>query len=377
MVTTLLLIGDDFPTREHIAALLRRDGHRVIVTNREQSLPSLCKKNAISAIGYVPLLWGKEEIAAITSWHEQFPDTPFYLFGSFSGEIPSYVTLIAPPYRLTQLEPIFPLQKKKRHPRFFPNKRVVAKSASLQQLLVLAEKVAPTRAHVFLSGESGVGKEVLAQEIHRLSHTESPFIKVNCPAIPESLAESLFFGHEKGAFTGAYESKKGYFEMADEGTLLLDEISEIPHSLQAKLLRVTQDCELTRIGGSHPIQVDVRIISTSNRDMSELVNQRILRQDLYYRLNVIPLFIPPLRHRPEDILPLAEYFIAQIAWTNGLLEKVLSQAAEERLCEYDWPGNVRELGHVIERAMILHEGSTMEASHLQFHPFSLQPTFRT
>ncbi len=210
-----------------------------------------------------------------------------------------------------------------------------------------------SNASVFIHGESGTGKEVIAHAIHNHSHRAgNPFIKVNCAAIPETLIESEFFGHEKGAFTGASARRLGRFELANTGSLLLDEISEIPHSLQAKLLRVTQEKEFERVGGTHPIKVDVRLISTSNRDIRELIGKKFMREDLFYRLNVVPIYIPPLRERKEDIIPLSEHFVKQLCRENNRKSKQLTNDAKKLLLDYSWPGNVRELQNVIERAIV-------------------------
>lgn len=188
---------------------------------------------------------------------------------------------------------------------------------------------------------------------------QGPFIKVNCAAIPESLIESEFFGHEKGSFTGANAKHIGRFELAHEGTLLLDEITETPLNLQAKLLRVTQQQEFERIGGTKTVKVDVRLISTSNRNIKEMIEQKILREDLYYRLNVIPIYLPPLRERKEDIVPLAEHLLVKITQDNHKNKKKLSEEAKKKLLKYEWPGNVRELANILERAVVLSKDATI------------------
>jgi two-component system, NtrC family, response regulator AtoC len=239
--------------------------------------------------------------------------------------------------------------------------QIVGESPAMQEILAVVKRVAASNASVFIHGESGTGKEVIAHAIHNLSHrSNKPFIKVNCAAIPETLIESEFFGHEKGAFTGASAKRLGRFELANHGSLLLDEISEIPHSLQAKLLRVTQEREFERIGGTNPIKVDVRMISTSNRDIHELIENKYMREDLFYRLNVIPVYIPPLRERKEDIIPLSEYFVMQLCQENNRRIKELTAEAKKLLMDYPWFGNVRELQNVIERAIV-----TMKSDNLK------------
>lgn len=247
-----------------------------------------------------------------------------------------------------------------------PAKRqVIAESAAMQHVLKEIEQVAKSQANVFINGETGTGKEVIAHLIHHHSSRASkPFIKVNCAAIPDTLIESEFFGHEKGAFTGAANKRLGRFELANGGSLLLDEITEIPLSLQAKLLRITQEQEFERIGGNKSIQVDVRLISTSNREIKEAINNKILREDLYYRLNVIPIYLPPLRERLEDIVPLAQYFIELACRNNCLEKKTLSSSAQEKLLHYRWPGNVRELASIIERTLIMYPGQIINAENI-------------
>jgi two-component system response regulator AtoC len=241
----------------------------------------------------------------------------------------------------------------------------VAASPVMKKIVAEAEKIAKTNANVLITGESGTGKEVIAQLVHTFSQRAArPFIKVNCAAIPETLVESEFFGHEKGSFTGAVALHKGRFELASGGSLLLDEITEVPVNLQAKLLRAIQEQEFERIGGTRPIKVDVRIISTSNRDMPESLAKKKIREDLYYRLNVMPIHIPPLRDRKEDILPLARFFIQKLAQENHAPAHTLSPAAEKALASYSWPGNVRELANVIERAIVLNTSGIIEPGEL-------------
>jgi two-component system, NtrC family, response regulator AtoC len=235
---------------------------------------------------------------------------------------------------------------------------LIGDSEPIRQLRQMILKVAPTEATVLISGENGTGKEMVATEIFRASgRAGAPFIKVNCAAISETLIESEFFGHEKGAFTGASEKREGRFELANRGTILLDEISEVSLKLQAKLLRVLQEREFERVGGSRPIPVNVRVLATTNRHLEKLVKQNEFRQDLFYRLNVFPIVVPPLRSRKEDIRALAEAFLKRITQRTGIASPKLTEEALAILEQYDWPGNVRELQNVIERAVILSEPS--------------------
>jgi len=243
--------------------------------------------------------------------------------------------------------------------------QLIAQSDLMKKILSDVSKIAASNASVFISGESGTGKEVIAHAIHFQSpRSENPFIKVNCAAIPAPLLESEFFGHEKGAFTGAINKKLGRFELADKGTLLLDEISEIPLELQPKLLRAIQEMEFERVGSMRPTKVDVRFISTSNRAMKEAVEQKIFREDLYYRLNVVPIHLPPLRDRKEDILPLAAYFLERLCTENRKQSKRLSSESKEKLLAYHWPGNIRELANVMERAVVMNPSELLYPEHL-------------
>ena len=238
----------------------------------------------------------------------------------------------------------------------------IARDPASQRLLELAARVAASEATVLITGESGVGKEVLARFVHRRSaRAGGPFVAVNCAAIPENLLEATLFGYEKGAFTGASAPHAGKFEQAQGGTLLLDEISEMPLALQAKLLRVLQEREVERVGGKKPIPLDVRILATSNRDLQAEVQAGRFREDLYYRLHVFPLHVPPLRSRPLDIIPLAQRVLQRAGQGRALS---LSPAAEAGLTAYSWRGNIRELENVMQRATILASGAVIEPEHL-------------
>ena len=244
----------------------------------------------------------------------------------------------------------------------------VGESQALQHVLRQVELVAPTDAAVLITGESGTGKELVARAIHdRSARKGRALIKVNCSAVPDTLFESEFFGHVKGAFTGALAERPGRFEMADHGTLFLDEIGEIPLPMQAKLLRVLQEGEFERVGDTRTRHVDVRILAATNRDLKQEVEAGRFREDLYYRLSVFPLHIPPLRERPEDIPKLASHFIAQSATRMNRRAPRLTQAALSQLAAHHWPGNVRELQNVVERAVILSQGRTLDI-HLQPSP---------
>lgn len=243
--------------------------------------------------------------------------------------------------------------------------RIVYESPVMKKIMEDVLRIAKSNASVFISGESGTGKEVVAHAIHYNSlRAQRPFVRVNCAAIPDTLIESEFFGHEKGAFTGANTKRIGRFELANGGSLLLDEISEIPSSLQSKLLRVVQEQEFERVGGTKLVKVDVRLISTSNQDMKKAVAEKTFREDLYYRLNVVPVYLPPLRERQEDIIPLAEYFLEKFCIENHKPKKQLNPNAKKKLLSYHWPGNIRELANIVERTVVMDFDKNIEPEHL-------------
>ncbi|MBL8861973.1 MAG: sigma-54-dependent Fis family transcriptional regulator [Planctomycetes bacterium] len=244
---------------------------------------------------------------------------------------------------------------------------IVAASARMVETIAAAQRLARSKGTVLVTGESGTGKERIAHLIHQSSPRRGgPFIRVNCAALPDALLESELFGHERGAFTGAHKAKEGRFELADRGTLLLDEIGEIPLPLQAKLLRVLEEEEFERVGGTHTLKVDVRIVATTNRDLAAEVRAARFREDLYYRLHVLPIVVPPLRERPEDVVPLATHFATLFAREHGLDTPVFTDAALDRLRAWSWPGNVRELENVVQRAVVMLRHSRIDVDDVSF-----------
>lgn len=243
---------------------------------------------------------------------------------------------------------------------------IVARSAAMQEVLATVERVAQTNATVLLGGESGVGKDMIARAIHQHSRrVNGPFIKINCTAIPENLLESELFGYEKGAFTGAAAAKPGKFELADNGTIFLDEIGDMPGSLQAKLLRVLQEREFERLGATRTTRVDVRVVAATNQDLRAALEQGTFREDLYYRLNVVPISIPPLREHKEDIPYLVDHFVTRFGAGAGKGIQGITPAAMKMLTDFHWPGNVRELENIIERAVVMARGPEIDVEDIR------------
>jgi len=252
---------------------------------------------------------------------------------------------------------------------------IIGTSEKIVEVLGMIAQVAPVDISVLITGESGTGKEVMARAIYKHSkRSNNPMVIVNCGAIPEGIIESELFGHKKGSFTGASEDRKGYFEQANKGTIFLDEIGEAPLSIQVKLLRVLQDKEFKRVGENKNIKIDVRFISATNQNLLELVKKKIFREDLYYRLNVIPVGLPPLRERKEDIPILAEGFLKRFTESNNRKIKGFTPEAMESLERFNWPGNVRELENAIERAVVLESSNVIQAKSL---PESVTALFKT
>ena len=258
------------------------------------------------------------------------------------------------------------------------SKDIITQDANMQHLMEIARSVAPSKACILIQSESGTGKELLAKYIHKHSdRVDGPFVAINCAALPENLLESELFGHKKGAFTGAINEHRGKFEQANTGTILLDEISEMPLSLQAKLLRVLQEYTVDRVGGAETIPVDVRVIATTNRVLLECVENETFREDLYFRLNVIPMELPPLRERKGDIKVLADYFVNKYAKINNKTAPVIAEDVYALLMNYNWRGNVRELENIIERAVLLSDGKIIQVNNLLMNPVSINRAAKT
>jgi two-component system response regulator FlrC len=277
------------------------------------------------------------------------------------------IDYIIAPVEKEQLKLILAKLKLKNKKIFSHYREFITRNQKMQSVLKIVESAAKSRSTVLIRGESGVGKELIARMIHEKSNRHNaPFVAINCAALPETLLESELFGHEKGSFTGAISTKQGKFEIANNGTILLDEITEMAFPLQAKLLRVLQEREIDRVGGKDTIKIDIRVIATTNRNMKEFIKEKKFREDLYYRLNVIPIIIPPLRERLDDIPILAEYFIKKHCELNSIPEKKFNKNALEKLSSYHWPGNVRELENIVERAVIICPNKTIDPDYILF-----------
>jgi len=369
-MSRILVVEDDAALREALTDTLELAGQSVVAAPDGEAALALLGRETVDMVlsdVQMPGMDGHELLRRVKSVR---PGIPFILMTAY-GQIDRAVEAMrdgAADYLPKPFEPDRLLAVVARYLPAPGDKRageVVAEDPRMRAVLDLVDRVAATDATVLLTGESGVGKEVVARHLHEHSaRRNGPFVAVNCAAIPENLVESTLFGHEKGAFTGAAGSHAGKFEQAQGGTLLLDEVSEIPLNVQAKLLRVLQERMVERLGARAATPLDVRVIAASNRDLAAWVRDGQFREDLYYRLNVFPLEIPPLRERRADILPLARHFLKAYAGMVGRDGFSLSKAAEAELTGYPWPGNIRELGNVVQRAMILAAGSRIEPENL-------------
>jgi len=366
----ILVVEDDAALREALMDTLELSGYAAhAAADGEQALAWLEKSNPGLVLSDVQMP-GMDGHTLLRTLKARWPQVPVLLMTAY-GQIDLAVQAMregAADYLPKPFEPDRLLAAVARHYRSGAEAQdgeVVAEDAATRVVLDLARRVAATEASVLLTGESGVGKEVFARFIHQHSkRAAGPFVAVNCAAIPENLLESTLFGHEKGSFTGAASAQAGKFELASGGVILLDEVSELPLNLQAKLLRVLQEKEVERVGGRTPIKLDVRVLATSNRDLAAWVAAGHFREDLYYRLNIFPLEIPPLRQRRADIAPLARYFLKRHEGVVGRAGFTLSGAALAELTGYGWPGNIRELANVLQRAMILAPGAEIGCEHL-------------
>ena len=366
----LLIVEDDRDLRDALCITLELAGYLVTPAADGSEALAAMQRHPVGLVISDIQMQPMDGIGLLREIRQHFPEVPVVLMTAY-GDIENAVAAMragASDYLAKPFEPASLLQLVERYRRrdVQPDDAgVIAADSKSVALLAMAQRVAGAATTVLLTGESGCGKEVLARYIHRHStRADRPFVAINCAAIPDNLLEATLFGHERGAFTGANQAQPGKFEQAQDGTLLLDEIAELPLPLQAKLLRVLQEREVERVGGKKAIALDIRVIATTNRDLRAGVAAGTFRADLFYRLNVIPLHIAPLRERPADIVPLARSFVARHAKAQGRPLVRLSAAAEERLLAHAWAGNVRELENVLQRAVILSAEELIAAEQL-------------
>ena len=376
----ILVVEDDLNLREAVCDTLELAGQSVVsAAGGEEALRLLDAQSVALVVSDVRMM-PMDGITLLKEIRNRYPHLPVVLMTAFADVDRAVEAMRAGAcdFLLKPFEPKALLEHVARYrlPEAMDDDRVIASDEASRNLFSLATRVAQTDTTVLLTGESGVGKEVVARYIHNHSARRAgPFVAINCAAIPDSLLEATLFGYEKGAFTGAQQAQAGKFEQAQDGTLLLDEVTEMPMGLQAKLLRVLQEREVERVGGKKPVPLNIRIIATSNRDMAEAVAKGVFREDLYYRLNVFPIAIPALRQRPDDIVAIARHFVAEHGGRFGRTGMSLSPEAEAALSAHAWPGNIRELENVIQRALIMAPGNTIgpEALNLLARPAESSP----
>ena len=363
----ILVVEDDDALRDALLITLEAAGHRATGADGGPAALTVLAREPFSMVVSDLRMDPMDGLTLLGEIRNRHPALPVLLMTAF-GDVDKAVAAMRGGACDFMLKPFEPKTLIEQIARYAvpppPADGVIAADPKTRETLLIAARVAKTDATVLLTGESGVGKEVFARYIHEQStRARGPLVAINCAAIPDTLLEATLFGYEKGAFTGAQTAQAGKFEQANGGTLLLDEISEMPLGLQAKLLRVLQEREVERVGGKKPVALDIRVLATSNRDMGNEVRNGRFREDLYYRLNVFPLEIPALHQRPGDILPLARHCLARQAAASRRAAR-FAAAAEARLLAYAWPGNVREMENVVQRALIMTAGELIEADSL-------------
>lgn len=381
----VLIADDERGTREALARFLRPNYEVTLAEDGETGLNLLARNNYDLVLSDIRMP-GANGMTLLDAALKKNPPPPCILFTAY-GSIEAAVEamkrgafdFVTKPVNLDQLEILIARalesrriktensELKKRLDAKFGVENIVGNSGALQRIIDNVRQVAPTRATVSITGESGTGKELIAQALHQLSGRTGKFVPVHCAALPGTLLESELFGHEKGAFTGAVEQRKGRFELADGGTIFLDEISEIPPATQVKLLRVLENRAFERLGGTETIAVDTRVVTAANRDLRAMVAAGTFREDLFYRLDVVTIHLPPLRERTEDIPPLVNHFLALFARENGRGELAISESAMSALCAYPWPGNIRELKNCVERMVVLTRGGVIDLDQIPVH----------
>jgi two-component system response regulator PilR (NtrC family) len=396
MIKDKILVADDEQSmREFLDIMLKKEGYKVSLASNGEEVVKLIDNDLFDLVLMDIRMPKLDGISALKKIKSTSPETVVIMITAYASADTAIKAMkegaydyITKPFKVEEIKLIInnALEKKNLQKENILLKQVVrdryhfgniiGQSPKMMALYDLLEKVSPTKTNILIAGESGTGKELVAKAIHYNSvRKEKPFVTLNCGAIPESLIESELFGHMKGAFTDAIATKKGLFEVADEGTIFLDEISELPLLMQVKLLRVLQDKEFKRVGGTEDIRVDVRIISATNKDLEEAVKEKHFREDLFYRLNVIQIKLPPLRDRKEDIPILAGHFLKK--YSEELNKNILKTSPEalQILLNYEYPGNVRELQNIIERAVALESGQELTVHNLSSY-LSEQPLLR-
>ena len=369
-----ILVVDDEPVqREMIGGFLKKQGFEVIAADSAERALELFRQDAFDLVLTDQKMADMSGLELLQAVHTINAETPVILitaFGTIEAAVAALkhgaIDYLTKPlnldellYRIRQVSDRYRIINENRELREALQDRhriegIIGESGPMLEVLSIVRRVAPSEATVLIRGESGTGKELIAKAIHFGSpRARGPLVKVNCAALPEALLESELFGHEKGAFTGALTSRQGRFELANGGTIFLDEIGDLPLHLQAKLLRVLQEREFEKVGSSRPVRVNVRIMAASHRPLEDLIKAGQLREDLYYRLNVVTIFIPPLRERRSDVALLLDHFLRQYAEKNGKTIRGLTPEGRDILLRYDYPGNVRELENIIERAVVL------------------------
>jgi two-component system response regulator PilR (NtrC family) len=375
----ILVIDDEPSMRELLAIMLRKEGFEVLLADSRASAAAVLAQGPVPMVITDVKLPDGDGIEILRHVKAAFPDTVVIVMTAFGSTQTAVAALklgahdyLIKPFDIEELRIVVnnALEKQRLQEENLRLKaefrtrhgldRMVGVSSSMAALFDLVRSIAPTSSTVLVTGESGTGKELVAKAIHALSpRRDGSFVSVNCAALAENLLESELFGHMKGAFTDAHQTKKGLFEVAHRGTLFLDEVGEMSMAMQVKLLRALQEKTIRRVGGTDEIEVDVRVIAATNRPLEDLVQQRTFREDLFYRLNVIPIHVPPLRARKEDVPLLAEHFLARFSREMGKPVAKISSEAMDRLSRYSWPGNVRELENVVERAVALETSSAI------------------
>lgn len=376
---TILVVDDEANLRKVLSAMLRREGFSVLTAADGAEALALLASHRVDVLLTDLRMPQLDGMALLERTHAEYPGTPVVMLTAH-GTVDTAVTAmklgafdyLTKPFDKEELQVV--MQKAAAsadlslsEPSEADDGRfgVVGNSSVLQDVFRTIDKVAPSPSTVLVTGESGTGKELIARALHERSpRSEKPFIRINCAAIPRELMESELFGYEQGAFTGAVGSKPGRFELADEGTLFLDEIGEIPLEMQVKLLRALQESEFERVGGVTTTRVDVRLVAATNQDLAQLVRDGAFREDLYYRLNVVPIVLPPLRDRRDDIPLLAHHFLKKYNERLGKTVEAVDEGALSLLKGYAWPGNIRELENVMERAILFAENHTITADEL-------------